>query len=344
MKSRRSYIKVKYDGKDITGDITAYIKSFSYTDNLDKGDTISLSLLGDKWIKEWVILKGDKLEVDIYVINWKNEGDNRILKCGIFSIDDLTFSGVPDTIKISAISIDINKGIKNVKKDKIWHNISLKRIAQDIANDASMELFFDCDDVLIYKQIEQIKESDLQLLSRICKKNGVSLKVSFDKIIIFQEKEYEKKDPVIHLDKSNLINYDLQCEDIDRYDSCEVKFYDPILGELLKGKYEAPESEFYGVKTGKIMYEYVDTSVTGTTKEEKESYLVGRAKNILRNKNKNETKIKVSDVGDPSYLAGNTVKITGFGIYNDLYLITSVTHTVDSGYKCNLGMRKKVNF
>ncbi|MEI6856794.1 hypothetical protein [Psychrilyobacter sp.] len=344
MESRRSYIKVKYAGTDITGDISAYLKSFTYTDNLDKGDTISLSLLGDKWIKEWVILKGDKLEVEIGVINWKKEGDNRILKCGVFSIDDIAFSGVPDTIKISAISIDISKDIKGVKKDKIWHNISLKRIAQDIANDASMELFYDCKDISIYSQVEQVKESDLQLLSRICKENGASLKISLEKIIIFQEDEYENKEPLIHLDKSDLINYELQCEDIDRYDGCEVTFYDPALGELLEGKFEAPESELYGIKTGKIMYENIDTSVTGTTKEEKESFLVGKAKNMLRDKNKNETKIKVSDMGDPSYLAGNTVKVTGFGIYDDIYLITSVTHTIDPGYKCNFEIRKKVNF
>ncbi len=43
MISRRTYITVTYEGKDITGDISPYIKGFSYTDNLDKGDSVTLS-------------------------------------------------------------------------------------------------------------------------------------------------------------------------------------------------------------------------------------------------------------------------------------------------------------
>ena len=57
MISRRTYINVTYEGKDITGDISPYIKGFSYTDNLDKGDSITLSLTGDKWIKGLAVLQ-----------------------------------------------------------------------------------------------------------------------------------------------------------------------------------------------------------------------------------------------------------------------------------------------
>ena len=46
------------------------------------------------------------------------------------------------------------------------------------------------------------------------------------------------------------------------------------------------------MKTGKVFYKNTDTGVTGTTKEEKEKFLSERAKKILRNRNKNETKMK----------------------------------------------------
>ena len=49
-------------------------------------------------------------------------------------------------------------------------------------------------------------------------------------------------------------------------------------------------------------------------------------------------------MGDPIYLAGNTVKVVGFGIYDDIYLITDVTHSLDGGYKCSFNLRKKVGF
>jgi len=93
MKVRRSYIKIIYEGKDITGDITPYLKNASYTDNLDKGDSASFSLLGDKWIDQWPILKGDKFQMEIVVVNWLKDEDNRSINCGTFTVDDISFSG-----------------------------------------------------------------------------------------------------------------------------------------------------------------------------------------------------------------------------------------------------------
>jgi phage protein D len=344
MKSRRSYINITYEGKDITGDLSPYLKGFSYTDNLDKGDSVTLSLTGDKWIKEWAILKGDKITVEIGVINWRNEGDNRILKCGTFTIDNLSFSGTPDTMSISGTSIDITKDLKGVKKDNTWENVSLKEIAQEISKTYSMDLFYDCSKEFIFDKVNQLKESDSSLLSRISKEQGMALKITMDKIIIFDEKTYEDKETVITFNKSDLNKYNLQCDDLDVYDACELTFYDPILGELLKSKYEAPASSFYKVKTGKILYKNVDTKVIGTTKEEKEKNLNERAKKRLRNMNKNETKMKISHMGDPEYLAGLTAKILGFGRYDGVYLITSVTHDISKGYICSLDMRRRLDF
>ncbi|MCS5421245.1 MULTISPECIES: phage late control D family protein [Psychrilyobacter] len=344
MKSRRSYINIIYEGKDITGELSPYLKGLSYTDNLDKGDSVTLSLTGDKWIKEWAILKGDKLKVEIGVINWRNEGDNRVLKCGTFTIDDLSFSGTPDTMNISGTSIDITKNLKGVKKDNTWENVSLKEIAQEISKTYSMDLFYDCTEEFTFDKVDQMKESDSSLLARISKEQGMAIKITMDKIIIFDEKTYEDKETVITFNKSNLMRYDLQCDDLEVYDGCELTFYDPILGEYLKGKYEAPASEFYKVKTGKILYQNIDTGVTGTTKEEKEKFLNERAKKILRNMNKNETKIKISHMGDPEYLAGITTKILGFGRYDGVYLITSVTHDINKGYNCSLDMRRRLDF
>ena len=247
-------------------------------------------------------------------------------------------------MKISGTSIDIIKDLKGVKKDKTWENVSLREIAQEISKFYSMDLFYDCPEEFIFDKVNQLKESDASLLSRLSKEQGMALKITMDKIILFDEKTYEDKETVITFNKSDLNSYNLQCDDLEVYDGCVLTFYDPILGELLKGKYEAPMSSFYKVKTGKILYKNVDTKVTGTTKEEKEKFLNERAKKILRNRNKNETKMKISHMGDPEYLAGLTTKILGFGRYDGIYLITSVTHDITREYICSLDMRRRLDF
>jgi phage protein D len=344
MKARRSYVKITYEGKDITGDLTPYFKGLSYTDNLDKADTASFTLLGDKWIKEWAILKGDRFQIDIGVLNWKHQGDSRVLKCGTFIVDDISFSGAPDMMTVSGNSIDITKDLKGVCRDNTWENISLKEIAQEISERYSMNLFYDCDEEFIYEKIDQVKESDAQLLSRIVKEHGFTIKITSEQLIIFDDKKYEDRETVATFSKEDLTSYEIQCDDLDVYDACEITFYDPILGVQIKGRYEAPASSFYKVRTGKVYYKNVDTGVTGVSKEEKEKYLRERAKKLLRNKNKNETQIRIDQMGDPGYLAGITAKATGFGRYDGIYLITSVTHSLDSGYKCSIAARRRLDF
>ncbi|GLI57365.1 hypothetical protein PM10SUCC1_28790 [Propionigenium maris DSM 9537] len=344
MRARRSYVKITYEGKDITGEVTPYLQSASYTDNLDKGDSATFNLMGDKWINEWAVLKGDKFELEIGVINWKGEGDNRILKCGTFTVDDISFSGVPDKVSISGTSVDINKGLKSVSRDSTWENVSLRKIAQEIADRNSMNLFYDCDTEFLFDKVDQVKESDTQLLYRISKEQGATLKITDLQIIIFDEEKYEKVESVLTFLKPNLMNYEIKCDDFEIYDCCEITYYDPELGESLKGSFEAPASEFYKVKTGKILYKNIDTGVTGGTKEEKEKFLRERARKLLRSKNKHETEIKFKDMGDVSYLAGMTITLNGFGRYSGVYLITSVEHSLDGAYQCSISARRRIDF
>ena len=344
MKARKSYVKVTYEGKDITGDITPYLLSASYTDNLDKADSASFSLLGDKWINEWKILKGDKFQLEIEVTNWKQEEDNRILKCGTFTVDDISFSGFPDKISVSGTSVDINKGLKSISKDNTWENVSLKEIAQEIADKNSMDLFYDCDTEFLFDKVDQVKESDTQLLFRISKEQGAAFKVTDTQIIIFDEEKYEKVESVLAFSKSNLVSYEIKCDDYEIYDSCVVTYYDPELGENLKGSFEAPASSFYKVKTGKVLYKNIDTGVTGSTKEEKEKFLKERARKLLRNKNKHETEIKFKDMGDVSYIAGMTALITGFGQYDGVFLMTAVDHNLDGAYQCSMSARRRIDY
>lgn len=344
MQARRSYIRIIYEGKDITGDLTPYLKSASYTDNLDKGDSASFTLLGDKWIEEWPILKGDKFEMEIILIDWAHEGDNRSLKCGKFVVDDLSFAGVPDTMTISGTSIDISRGLKSLKRDATWENISLKEIAQEIADKNSLTLFYDFEKDVIYDKVDQVKESDSHLLHRLAEVEGLRMKIIESKIIIFDESKYESLEPVVSFERSELMNYDLQCDDLDVYDACEITYYDPILGEQLKGRFEAPANSLYKARTGKILYKNMDTAVPGATKEIKERSLNERAKKLLRSNNRNETKIKIEAMGSIEYNAGLTMAINGFGNYTGTYLIDSVEHNLEGGYRCSISGKRRLNF
>ena len=64
---RRSYVEVAYEGKNITQTLTNDLKAFSYKDNINACDEISITVMdrGNKWLKDWVALKGDEITAKI---------------------------------------------------------------------------------------------------------------------------------------------------------------------------------------------------------------------------------------------------------------------------------------
>ena len=76
-KARQARAKVIYEGRDISD----YVMDFSYTDNYDRTDDISVQLSDreNRWPGEWFPETGATLEAEIEVFDWNNEGDDRAL-------------------------------------------------------------------------------------------------------------------------------------------------------------------------------------------------------------------------------------------------------------------------
>ena len=74
MEARKVNATVKYDNKDISADLAAYLKGISYTDNMSgEADTLDLTLEDRQglWQNEWFPDKGATLDVELQTHNWK---------------------------------------------------------------------------------------------------------------------------------------------------------------------------------------------------------------------------------------------------------------------------------
>ena len=61
----------------------------------------------------------------------------------------------------------------------------------------------------------------------------------------------------------------------------------------------------------------------------------------LRQKKKHETTASFDVVGNAYLVAGSTIKIEGWGLYDGKYIIQSAGHSVgNSGYTTSLSLRK----
>lgn len=338
MLARRIGLNVSYNGKNISKDIAKYITSFSISDAMggeaDKVD-ITLEDREELWMGDWFPTRGDTLEVGITKQDWDAQGDNAELPFGKFEIDQIKNAGPPNTAQIGAVSIPNNAAIRSVTKTRSWEKTKLSVIENDIAAGAGLEAYFEAADDPVMERAEQSGQTDMEFLMKLCKDAGLALKVTDEKIVIFDEEKYEKEEAVLTITrgKSAVASYDFTSTIRNIYKACHVKYK-------------------HGKKASVIEYTYTDPNradeegMTLEVNEKVESLEEAEklAKKKLREKNKDEIKGSMTVLGNFLLLASNTINISGWHVYDGKYIIEKATHSVGSGgYTVSIDIRRCLN-
>ena len=172
MEARRILTIIKYNNKDISADISKYLKSISYTDNLSgEADDLQITL-EDKaglWQSTWMPEKGALLDVMLQQKYWQTlSALSQSLRLGLFEIDEIKSSGYPSEVQIKAVSVPDNNTLRGTERSRSWEKAKLQVIANDIASAAGMSLFWDTEENPVLDRAEQTEQSDLSLLSASC--------------------------------------------------------------------------------------------------------------------------------------------------------------------------------
>lgn len=339
MNARRSVIKLTFDGTDVTADINKYLQSFSYTDNEeDKTDDMQISIDDrefvwlDGWLNTPTAGKGSELSAVIIQKNWESDGRDRVLDCGVFEVDTVDGSGPPAKVTIKATSIPCSSTIRTQKKTKAWEKIFLSAIASEIAGNAGLSVMYESSSNPFYIRKEQIQESDITFLQRLCKAAGISLKVTAKMVVLFDAAEYEAKDAVrkIERGKADVLKWSFTTSVHDAsYSKCHVAYTDPATGATIEYTYTPRNSD----KSGTVL----EVNEKVSDREEARKLAMKR----LRQKNKGGFKASFNLVGDARLVAGITVEVAGFGAFDGKYIIETAGHTISrSGYKTNVTLRR----
>ena len=347
MEARRISAIIKYNNKDISVDISKYLKSISYTDNLSgEADDLQITL-EDKaglWQSTWMPEKGALLDAMLQQKYWQTlSALAQSLRLGLFEIDEITSSGYPSEVQIKAVSVPDNNTLRGIERSRSWEKAKLQVIANDIASAAGMSLFWDTEENPVLDRAEQTEQSDLSFLYAICKDKGLALKISDKKIIVFDEAKYEAEKAKITLVKPGTIykkesgmkylfvgtGYSLRTKIRDIYAACRVNYQQGSSKSNIEATYTAAG------KKGKTLQvnEQVESVVEA----------LNLAKKRLREKNKDEVTGSLNMLGNFVLLSGVTVNLLGFGAFDGRYLITRASHDIGSGYTTNIDVRRCLN-
>jgi len=267
--------------------------------------------------------------------NWRGDGKDQVLDCGQFELDAVTAKGPPSTIAIKSTSLPYGTGIRQTEKSKAWESCSLSKIASDIAAAGGMVCMYESAVDPVYARLEQVKTSDIEFLSRLCHDAGISLKVTNNIIVLFDQAEYESKPPILTIKRGDgkYDKWSLNAGSTGtKYSSCRVSYTDPATGRAIKGI--AYAEDYKADKKGNQQLEIsakVNSIAEAKTLAEKR----------LRQVNKYGLTAQFTYPGDPTLLAGLTVNLVGWGPWSGKFIISQAQHTVGrSGYTTQIKLRQ----
>ena len=231
--ARNIRVIVIFNKVDISDEIAHSISSLNYTDNSKNAiDDLEIELenLDYRWLKEWYPDEDAQLLVGIHE---ELESETNFLDLGTFYVDEPTFEDQKLTLKCLALPLDQN--IRDQKNSVAWEKVTLKELVMQIANKHEMNAELYAENVF-FERLDQNKETDLAFINRVVKEIGLNMKVSDDKIIIFDDEEMEKNDAieVFNIKDYRIRSFSLKKKNKEIYDKVEVSYYDPDKKKVVK--------------------------------------------------------------------------------------------------------------
>src|SRR5699024_1990078 len=199
------------------------------------------------WVGSWFPSKGDKLTLDIICLHRRHEGSRDVLKCGVFTVDELSSSGPPSVFEIKAVSVPVDPSIRREKKTRAWESVTLFQISSDIAATGGLQLFYEAETVH-YDRKDQSEQPDLAFLQSLCKDEGLSLKLTDNKLEVFEDKRFDQPPPIPTIYPPDSIQPRFTIQAHDLYSECTVIYRDAAAAADVEYTFTDPS-----VPTGKTL-------------------------------------------------------------------------------------------
>jgi len=320
METPKPALKITYNGKDITADVTANLIMAEYTDNTEgKSDEISLQLedVDAKWIGPWYPGKGNTLTMEFGYV------DTAMVSAGVFEIDEVEVQGPPDTITIRAIATGIKKAFRT-KSSSAFENQTLRQIAQTIATKHGMTITGTIENIK-FARITQNQEHDLGFLRRISQEYGHIFSIRGSQLVFTSIYDIEKGKAVVSIDRTEMSSHSIRDKTSQVFKAAQVRYHDPT-DKTVKSFRTTTNTNADGVAIDDVTQDDI-LEIRTKAENQKQAELKARAALYRHNSKQQDGSITVE--GNPLLLGGNNIELTGMGALSGKFHIMKSTHSID---------------
>lgn len=321
----RPYLYVTCNGVNITADLSRSLISFTYTDSLDDADTLDISVEDSqqKWQSDWYPEKGAQITAQIGI-----EG-GEIMDCGLFEVDEIEFTGAPDTVNIKCIAAGFKQGQKRSKKNHVHEGKTLSEIIHTVADAAGLKVLGDISDVRLNRLVQR-QERDLRFLRRLARQYGYTFNVRGKTLVFIQKTVLEGSDAVALYNKSDLLSFSFTDKSTGTYKTASIKYHNPETSET-------------------VSHSDTDPDMTDTDDNLQLNYTAGSQAQAmlmtgvaLREANLLQQTGTISLAGSPLLVSGNVIELQGLGRLSGDYIVQQSAHTIanDAGWTADVDLYK----
>lgn len=340
--------------KDITHIVSERLISLTLTDNRGfEADQLDITLSDHD---SELVLPSRGATINL-AIGFKDTG---LVDKGSYKVDEIEFSGPPDTLVLRARSADLF-GSLTTKQERSFHQIKIKDLVAQLAAENKLKPL--CDKELGEQTIEHLdqqNESTINLLTRLAKEYDAIATVKNGYLMFFYAGEMKtangKPLPSILITKQSGDSYRFNIAEGDNYSAVRAYYYNTNTGEkgeVIIDKHSEIQRKNIITKTGKVSKNKQKVLVQHQPVEsdanqmktlrhtyDSEKRAINSAKAAFDKMKRGVASFSLTlAYGRPELIPEMPAVLAGFKgqIDSSKWIVTQVTHNLnDSGYTSNV--------
>jgi phage protein D len=355
--------ELTYAGQNITGRITGMAMEITYSDGhahhhhrrqqalMTAAETDDLEVVLEdrdrRWQGPWLPQRGDIVSL---LIGYA--GEEQLLDCGSFQVDELELKGPPDIFHLRCIAAGITPSLRT-PRSAAYENQTLLGIAQIIAARHQLTVTGAPQNVNVtFERVTQRRETDLQFLRRLALAHNYDFTVRGNQLVFYARTILEQAQPALTITRGGAQSseyqpryampmpwvtgqgifaksFTFQTKTQAIYRSASVAYLNPATRQLIAANAQATNAP-----TGDDLH-----LVTRVENEQQAQLKAGSA---LHDANMLETTARIQTEGNVLLVAGVNVALVGFGTWDGTWHIEASHHRLErqSGYTTEVELRK----
>ena len=318
-----------YLGVNITADVSQMVLAIRYVDRLEGASgelEVDFEDSEKLWQGPWYPALGDVVSLQI------GYGNEALLDCGEFQVDELELDGPPDVMRIRCLSAYITPAMRTANT-VAYENMGVMEIAAQIAAKYGLALVAAASESssdVVFERVTQRRQTDLEFLKRLAREHNFDFTVRAGQLIFYDRPTLESVPAVVTIMRSETVRFSFRNRSRRIYDGAQFSYFDPDTKELISQSVSANSLVPIG-----------DTLKIVARCENAQQAMV-KAEALLHLHNMVFVDAYLEGPGCTVLVAGNNVQLSGWGALDGTYLIETAQHRLArvAGYSTSIAARR----